>query len=301
MGVESGMDRPMQQILRLGGMIAGVFLWLVAQAGAAQAAEPAPWRLLWQTPASPVAERIASLHMMVLVIITVITVFVAALLAIVVVRFNRRANPVASQTSHHTLLEVAWTVIPVLILVVMAIPSFRLVFFEDRTKDPDMTVKVTGHQWYWEYTYPGQGGIDFLSNMIPQDQLQPGQKRLLDVDNPLVIPVGQNVQLLTTSGDVIHSFFIPSLGVQRYAIPGRTIETWVRVDKPGMYYGECNQICGTNHSYMPIAVKAVSEADFNAWVETAKKQFGADASQPGGAAVKAADAAAPTTLALARH
>ena len=301
MGVESGMDRPMQQILRLGGMIAGVFLWLVAQAGAAQAAEPAPWRLLWQTPASPVAERIASLHMMVLVIITVITVFVAALLAIVVVRFNRRANPVASQTSHHTLLEVAWTVIPVLILVVMAIPSFRLVFFEDRTKDPDMTVKVTGHQWYWEYTYPGQGGIDFLSNMIPQDQLQPGQKRLLDVDNPLVIPVGKNVQLLTTSGDVIHSFFIPSLGVQRYAIPGRTIETWVRVDKPGMYYGECNQICGTNHSYMPIAVKAVSEADFNAWVETAKKQFGADASQPGGAAVKAADAAAPTTLALARH
>ena len=291
----------MQQILRLGGMIAGVFLWLVAQAGAAQAAEPAPWRLLWQTPASPVAERIASLHMMVLVIITVITVFVAALLAIVVVRFNRRANPVASQTSHHTLLEVAWTVIPVLILVVMAIPSFRLVFFEDRTKDPDMTVKVTGHQWYWEYTYPGQGGIDFLSNMIPQDQLQPGQKRLLDVDNPLVIPVGKNVQLLTTSGDVIHSFFIPSLGVQRYAIPGRTIETWVRVDKPGMYYGECNQICGTNHSYMPIAVKAVSEADFNAWVETAKKQFGADASQPGGAAVKAADAAAPTTLALARH
>ena len=239
--------------------------------------------------------------MMVLVIITVITVFVAALLAIVVVRFNRRANPVASQTSHHTLLEVAWTVIPVLILVVMAIPSFRLVFFEDRTKDPDMTVKVTGHQWYWEYTYPGQGGIDFLSNMIPQDQLQPGQKRLLDVDNPLVIPVGKNVQLLTTSGDVIHSFFIPSLGVQRYAIPGRTIETWVRVDKPGMYYGECNQICGTNHSYMPIAVKAVSEADFNAWVETAKKQFGADASQPGGAAVKAADAAAPTTLALARH
>ena len=142
--------------------------------------------------------------------------------------------------------------IPVLILVVMAIPSFRLVYYEDRTDDPDMTIKVTGHQWYWEYTYPDNGNIDFSSYIVPDDELKPGQLRLLTVDNPLVVPVGKNIRILTTSGDVIHSFFIPSLGVQRYAIPGRTIETWVRVDKPGVYYGECNQICGTNHSRMPI-------------------------------------------------
>ena len=162
-----------------------------------------------------------------------------------------------TRTSHNTVLEIAWTVIPVLILVVIAIPSFRLVYYEDRTHDADLTIKVTGHQWYWEYTYPDKNNIDFSSYIIPDDQLKPGQLRLLTVDNELVVPVGKNIRVLTTSGDVIHSFFIPALGVQRYAIPGRTIETWFRVDKPGMFYGECNQICGTNHSRMPIVVRAV--------------------------------------------
>ncbi len=244
-------------------------------AGAAMAQMPHSWQFGMQTPGSPVEERIHSLHNLVMVIITVITLFVAGLLAYVLWRFDARRHPAPSRTSHNTILEVAWTVLPVLILVVIAIPSFRLVYYEDRTQNADMTIKVTGHQWYWEYTYPDNGPVDFASHEIAADDLKPGQLRLLDVDNQLVLPVGKNVRILTTSADVIHSFFIPSLGVQRYAIPGRTIETWVRVDRPGTYYGECNQICGTNHSQMPISVHAVSEAEFMTWVAEAKTKFAA--------------------------
>jgi cytochrome c oxidase subunit II len=172
---------------------------------------------------------------------------------------------------------VAWTVIPVLVLVVIAIPSFRLVFYEDRTTNADLTIKVTGHQWFWEYTYPDNGNVDFSSYYVKDEDLKPGQYRLLDVDNPLVIPAGKNIRILTNSADVIHSFFIPSFGVQRYAIPGRTIETWVRVDKPGHYYGECNQICGTNHSFMPISIRVVTPQEFTAWVAEAKTKFASDA------------------------
>ncbi len=240
---------------------------------AAHAQAPRNWELGMQTAHSPVKEQIASLHDLVLVIITVITIFVAALLVYAVWRFDHKRHPVASRTSHNTLIEIAWTVIPVLILVVIAIPSFRLVYFEDRARDPDMTIKVTGHQWYWEYTYPDGNNVDFSSYMIPEDQLKPGQLRLLDVDNQLVLPAGKKIRILTTSADVIHSFFIPSLGVQRYAIPGRTIETWVQIDKPGDYYGECNQICGTNHSQMPISIHAVTDSEFTAWLATAKTKF----------------------------
>jgi cytochrome c oxidase subunit 2 len=229
-----------------------------------------------QAPHSPVKEAIASLHGLVLIIITVITVFVALLLMWVMLRYNARRNPVPSRTSHNTVIEVLWTVLPVLILVVIAIPSFRLVYFEDRTHDPDLTIKVTGHQWYWEYTYPDQNNLDFSSYMVPDDQLKPGQLRLLDVDNQLVVPAGKKVRVLTTSADVIHSFFIPSLGVQRYAIAGRMIETWFEVDKPGVYYGECNQICGQNHSRMPISIRAVTPEEFTAWLAEAKTKFSAN-------------------------
>jgi cytochrome c oxidase subunit 2 len=232
---------------------------------------PHPWEMGMQRSFSPIKDRIIDLHNLVLVIITLITVFVGALLVIVMVKFNAKKNPVASQTTHHTLLEVAWTVAPVLILVIIAIPSFRLIYYEDRTANPDLTVQVTGHQWYWEYSYPGQGNIDIESRYIPDEDLKPGQLRLLDVDNQMVIPVGKRVRILTTSTDVIHSFFVPSLGVQRYAIPGRTIETWLEADAVGTFYGECNQICGTNHSRMPISIKAVSQADFDEWVKTQKK------------------------------
>ena len=227
-------------------------------------------------------------------LMALVTIFVAALLGFVMWRYRASRSPVASRVSHHTALEVAWTVLPVLILVVIAIPSFRLVYFEDRTSAADLTIKVTGHQWYWEYTYPDQGGIDFSSYAIPEDQLKEGQLRNLEVDNRLVVPAGKNVRILTTSGDVIHSFFIPSLGVQRYAIPGRTIETWVKVDQPGVYYGECNQICGTNHSVMPISVEAMTEQNFAAWVDQAKTKFAAgETTAPDGAGQRVAAVVEP--------
>ncbi len=236
---------------------------------------PENWQLGFQAAHSPTQAGIEGLHALVLWLMAFVTIFVAALLLFVIWRYRASKNPVASRVSHHTLLEVAWTVIPALVLIVIAIPSFRLIYFEDRTNAPDMTLRVTGHQWYWEYTYPDQGNINFSSYMIPEDQLKPGELRNFDVDNRVVVPAGKNIRILTTSADVIHSFFVPSLGVQRYAIPGRTIETWVKVDKPGVYYGQCNQICGTNHSLMPIAVEALSSGDFNAWISKAKAKFAA--------------------------
>lgn len=245
---------------------------LVLPEGAtAWAQMPKPWEMGMQAAFNSQKERIIDLHNLVLVIITLITLFVGALLLVVIVRFNARKNPTPSVTSHNTALEIAWTVVPVLILVVIAIPSFRLIYYLDRTPDPDMTIKVTGHQWYWEYGYPDHGDLAIESRYIHDEDLKPGQLRLLDVDNQLVIPVSKKIRVLTTSTDVIHSFFIPALGVQRYAIPGRTIETWISADKPGVYYGQCNQICGTDHSRMPIAVHAMTEPDFQTWVEQAKK------------------------------
>ena len=211
--------------------------------------------------------------------------FVAGLLAYVIWRYSAERNPNPSQTSHNTVLEVAWTVIPVLILVVIAVPSFRLIYFQDRTHDADMTIKVTARQWYWEYTYPDAEGLNFgsrplESKFVKPSEMKPGQKRLLEVDEPLVVPVGKNIRILTTSADVIHSFYVPSLAVQRYAIPGRIIETWVRVDRPGTYYGQCNQICGEDHSNMPIAVRAIPQAEFTAWLAEAKKKHASNDTAP---------------------
>jgi cytochrome c oxidase subunit II len=239
----------------------------------AQAQAPRPWEMGMQPAFSPMKQGIIDLHNLVLVLITIVTIFVGILLAWVCYRFSAKRNPVPSQTSHHTGLEIAWTVLPVLILVVMAIPSFRLIYYLDRTPNPDMTIKVTGHQWYWEYSYPDNGNVDIESRYIHDEDIKPanGDIRRLSVDNQLVIPAGKKIRILTNSVDVIHSFFIPSLGAQRYAIPGRTIEMWLLADKPGVYYGECNQICGEDHSKMPIAIHAVPEADFNAWIEQAKK------------------------------
>ncbi len=249
---------------------AGLLTGAMGLAHSALAQAPKPWEIDMQPGFSPVKRDIIGLHDFVLVIITLITLFVGALLVWVLYRYNAKRNPEPSRTSHNTVIEVLWTVLPILILVIIAIPSFRLVYYEDRTHDPALTIKVTAHQWYWEYAYPDQGGVDIESRIVPENQLKPGQMRLLEVDNPLVVPVGKDIRILTTSTDVIHSFFIPSLGVQRYAIPGRSIETWVRVEKPGRYYGECNQVCGMNHSQMPIVVEALSEQDFKAWAAKAK-------------------------------
>jgi len=261
----------------------------IAFAGAAFATEPHPWQLGMQEPGSIVKDSLHHFHNMLLWIITIVTIFVLALLVYTMVRFRASANPSPTRTSHNTLLEIAWTAIPVLILVVIAIPSFKLLYLGDRTPNPEMTLKVVGHQWYWSYEYPDNGDIKFDSYMIPESDIKPGQRRLLEVDNRVVVPAGTNVRLLIAGTDVIHSFFIPSLGVQIYAMPGRLNEAWVNVDKPGVYYGQCNQICGINHAYMPIAVEALSKQDFAKWVEDAKKKF-AKAPDDGRVTVAASDA-----------
>ena len=261
----------------------------IAFAGTAFATEPHPWQLGMQAPGSIVKDYLHHFHDMLLWIITVITIFVLALLVYTIFRFRASANPTPTRTAHNTLLEIAWTAIPVLILVVIAIPSFKLLYLGDRTPNPEMTVKVVGHQWYWSYEYPDHGDIKFDSYMIPESDIKPGQRRLLEVDNKVVVPAGTNVRILVAGTDVIHSFFIPSLGVQIYAMPGRLNETWVNVDKPGVYYGQCNQICGVNHAYMPIAVEALSKQDFAKWVEDAKKKF-AKAPDDGRVTVAASDA-----------
>jgi cytochrome c oxidase subunit 2 len=279
-GLASGWDDVSMRILKrvLGiaaaavfTLSAGPFAWAQGAAGGGAIGAPRPWEMGMQRAFSPLKSREIALHDLVLVIITLITLFVGGLLIWVMIRYNARRNPVATQTSHNTILEVAWTVVPVLILVIIAIPSFRLIYYQDRTPDPDMTIKVTGHQWYWEYTYPDQGNLDVESRYIMDEDLKPGQRRLLDVDNQMVIPVGKKIRILTGSSDVIHSFFVPSFGVQRYAIPGRTIEAWIEASRIGTFYGECNQICGENHSRMPISIKAVSPEDFAAWVAQTKK------------------------------
>jgi cytochrome c oxidase subunit 2 len=206
-------------------------------------------------------------------IIVIITLFVLALLIWVVLKFNEKANPKPSRTSHNTILEIAWTVVPVLILVVIAIPSFRLIYYQDRAVDAEMTINVQGRQWYWHYAYPDHGNFTFDSYPVPDNEIAAGQIRSLSVDNPLVVPVGANVRILTTGQDVIHSFFVPSLGVQKYTIPGRTLETWIRADRPGVYYGQCNQICGVNHWFMPIEVRAVPREEFDTWTAQARTRF----------------------------
>ncbi len=253
------------------GMLA--VLVVVAMAAVAWAAEPRPWQLGMQPPATPVKDRLSAFHDELLVIIFLIALFVMGLLLYVIVRFNHRRNPTPSHTSHNGVIEILWTVIPVLILVIIAIPSFKLMYYMDRVPPPDMTIKVTGHQWYWTYEYADYKGLSFDSNIIPDADLKPGQKRLLDVDNPLVVPVQANVQALVTSTDVMHSWFIPSFGVQEYAVIGRLNHTWFRVERAGTYYGECNQICGVNHAFMPIKVVALSKPDFEKWLADAQKKF----------------------------
>ncbi|RAI60856.1 cytochrome c oxidase subunit II [Roseicella frigidaeris] len=235
--------------------------------------QPAPWGLGLQPAAGPVKEAIHDFNTLVLWIIIAITAFVLVLLAYVVFRFRESANPTPSRTSHNTIIEIAWTVVPVLILVVIAIPSFRLIYYEDRAHDADLTINVQGRQWYWHYAYPDNGNFAFDSRPLADEELKPGQPRNLAVDEPLVIPVGATVRVLTTGQDVIHSFFVPSLGVQKYTIPGRTLETWFKADRPGTFYGQCNQICGTNHWFMPIQVHAVPQAEFEAWVAQAKTKY----------------------------
>jgi cytochrome c oxidase subunit II len=270
-------------------------------AGSALAGQPQPWQLGFQPSASPIKEFIESFHNMLLVIITLITVFVLALLLYTMVRFRAAANPTPSKTAHHTGLEIVWTLVPVLILAAIAVPSFKLLYFTDKAADAEFTLKVTGRQWYWNYQYPDHGDFQFDSYMVQDADLKPGQPRLLEVDNRVVVPVGAKIRVTLHGADVIHSWFIPALGAQKYTMPGRINEIWIMANKPGVYYGQCNQICGVNHAYMPIAVEAVDRATFDRWTAEAKRRFALDGSAPLPVAdIRALDERTQTALNVAR-
>src|SRR6516162_5086651 len=244
---------------------------IISGSAFAELGQPAPWEFRLQESGSPVMDNITWFHNFLFVIITVITLFVLALLVAVVVKFNARANPVPSRTTHNTLIEVAWTLIPVLILVSIAVPSFRLLFLQLDIPKADLTIKATGKQWYWTYAYPDNGKFEFDS-LLAQDK----QPRLLGVDNEMVVPVNKVVRVQTTGADVIHSFAVPAFGIKIDAVPGRLNETWFKATKTGMFYGQCSELFGKDHAFMPIAVKVVSDQEFAAWVETAKKKFAAN-------------------------
>ena len=245
----------------------------VFPAGAQETGLPKPYQLGLQDPVSPVAVRITEFHDFLLWIIFAISIFVLLLLVYVCIRYRASANPNPSRTSHNTMIEILWTAVPVIILAVIAVPSFKHLYYLDRAVDPDMTITVTGNQWYWNYQYPDEE-IAFDSYLLEGEELaKVNGVRLLDVDNPLVVPTGKKIQVLVTSNDVFHSFFVPSAVVQIYAIAGRTNETWMQFDKEGTFYGQCNQICGVRHAYMPIVVKAVSEEAYKEWLEEAKERF----------------------------
>jgi cytochrome c oxidase subunit 2 len=277
------------------------------------------WQLGMQPAFSPIKEKIHNLHHWLLYIIFGIVLFVFALLVVVVVRFRASKNPVASKRTHNLPLEVVWITIPALILIVLAVPSFRLLYYGGQNPEASMTVKIVGHQWYWQYVYaddakpaddkgkdagkkegenvalpaanlaanaePVAPALDFDSRMIPTEELKPGQKRLLEVDNPMVLPVGEVVRLQFTGADVIHGWMVPALGIHRNTVPGKLTEAWVRIDKPGTFYGQCMQICGVNHGFMPIVVHALPKADYDKWLALAKQKTAAGQPLPDVSAV----------------
>lgn len=256
------------------GLVASFFMLMagVAEAGLGQ---PSPWQLNFQAPATQMMERIHQFHWFLLVIITLITLFVLALLVWVVLRYNAKSNPTPSKVTHNTAIEIVWTLVPVLILVAIAIPSFRLLFDQGKMPTPDLTVKATAHQWYWSYEYPDHGGLAFDSAMLKDNELKQGQPRLLAVDNEVVVPVGKVVRVQLTSADVLHAFAVPSFGIKTDTVPGRLTETWFKAEKTGVFYGQCSELCGRDHAFMPIAVRVVTEAEFQKWLADAKKKFGA--------------------------
>lgn len=245
-----------------------VLFWTTAAAGAlATPGQPTDGALGLQPAVTPIMERVTEFHNLLLVIIVAISLLVMGLLLWVIIRYNRKANPVPSKNSHNTLLEVVWTALPVLILVLIAIPSFPLLYYQDEIPEADFTIKATGYQWYWGYEYPDQEVPEYISTMVPEDMLAEGQLRNLSVDYPVVVPVGATVRLQVTAADVIHNWAMPAFGTKMDAIPGRINETWFRVEEEGTYYGQCSELCGTRHAFMPIEVHAVSPEAFDAWLE----------------------------------
>jgi cytochrome c oxidase subunit II len=248
---------------------------LLGTLSGAWAAKPEPWEMGFQPAASPVMEEIEHFHDILLVIITVITVFVLGLLLYVMWRFHEKRNPTPSKTTHNTTIEVVWTVVPVLVLVYIAFKSFPLLYFTDVTPEPDMTIKAIGHQWFWSYEYPDNGNFTFDAYMVPDADIDPskGQIRLLSADNNVVVPVDTTIKVLITAEDVIHAFAMPAFGVKEDAVPGRLNESWFKATKEGVYYGQCSELCGNGHAYMPIVIQVLSKPDFENWVKDAQTKF----------------------------
>ena len=278
-------------------VVTGVTVLMTGGVAFAGLGQPTPWQIGLQQSATPVMDDVVWFHDILLWIIAAIALFVLLLLAIVVVRFNARANPVPSRTTHNTAIEIIWTVVPVIILVAIAVPSFRLLFYQLKVPPADITVKATGKQWFWSYSYP-DSKFEFNSLMVQDKDLKAGQPRLLAVDNDMVVPVNKVVRLLVTGADVIHSFSVPSFGIKIDAVPGRLNETWFKADKEGVYYGQCSQLCGRDHAFMPIAVHVVSQQEYAAWLDQAKKKYADDNSAPKPAVAKD-EGAQPTAVAAA--
>lgn len=249
--------------------------FLTSAATPALANEPVPWQLGLQPAVSPSAFRINEFHDMLLWIIFAISILVLLLLVWVIIRYNSKMNPVPAKFTHNVLIEVIWTVVPVVILIIIAIPSFKVLYYNDRVENPDMTLKITGRQWYWDYEYPDHDGIAFSSYMIADADIDADkdQRRLLSTDTAVVLPIDTNIQILVTAGDVLHAWAVPAFGVKIDAVPGRLNETWVRIEKAGTYYGQCSELCGKDHSYMPIEIRAVTKEEFENWLVTAKEEF----------------------------
>lgn len=243
-------------------------------AAVAGTGQPSPWQVNMQTPVTDVARDMAAFHTGLVWLIVGISLFVLVLLLVVIFKFSETKNPVPSRTSHNTMIEVAWTILPILILVAIAIPSFRILREQLVIPQADVVVKATGHAWYWSYEYPqDQGAFTFDSNLVEEADLKPGQPRLLAVDNEVVVPVNKVVKLQVTAADVLHAFAVPSFGIKIDAVPGRLNETWFKADREGVYYGQCSELCGARHAYMPITVRVVSEAQYASWLAEAKQKF----------------------------
>jgi cytochrome c oxidase subunit II len=268
---------------------AAVALVLGISEAAAGTGAPSPWETGMQGMVTEVGRDLSNFHTYLVWLVTAVSLFVLALIVVIVVRFNETKNPVPSRTTHNTLLEVAWTIVPVLILVAIAIPSFRLLRLQLIMPTADIVVKATGYAWYWGYEYPADqgGGFKFDSNMIETKDLKPDQPRLLTVDNEMVVPINKTVKVQVTAADVLHSFAMPSFGIKVDAVPGRLNETWFRAEAEGVYHGQCSELCGNGHPYMPITIRVVSEQQYAAWLTEAKQKY---ASVDGSAPLKLATA-----------
>lgn len=267
--------RLLRRLLACAAIVSAAFGFLLGSLGSvlAEGGQPTPWQTGFQPAASPTMHQIKDFNDFLLILIVAIVVFVMGLLIYVMYRFSEKRNPNPSKTTHNTLIEIIWTTVPVIILALIVIPSFKLLYFADSVAEADMTVKAIGRQWYWSYEYPDHGNFIFDSNMVADEDLEPGQPRLLQTDTAFVLPVNTKIRLLITASDVLHAFAMPSMGLKLDAVPGRVNETWVEILEEGYYYGQCSELCGTAHSYMPIMIKAVSKAEFETWVKQAEQEY----------------------------